>query len=306
MDTSLIATLKRTVSEFMEDGMTDWAAALTYYGLLSLFPALIALVSIIGLVADPATTTGKLTEIVGNLGPDSAVDSFKGPIDSIASSKGSSGLALVIGLTLAIWSASGYIGAFSRASNVVYEVREGRPFTKLRPVQLLVTLAMLLILATLAIGLVMTGPVVDAVAEPFGIGDTAIAIWDIAKWPVMVLMVLLLFAVLYHSSPNVKLPRFRWITPGAAVALAAWVIASAAFAAYVGNFSSYNETYGTLGGFVALLVWFWISNLAVLFGLELNSEIERNREYGEGLDRAESQLQLEPRSEAKARNTAAP
>jgi len=304
MDTSLFATLKRTFSEFLEDGMIDWAAALTYYGLLSLFPALIALVSIIGLVADPQTTTEKLTEIVGNLGPDSAVDSFSGPISSIASSKGSSGLALIIGLALAIWSASGYIGAFSRASNVVYEVREGRPFTKLRPTQLLVTLAMILILACLAIGLVMTGPVVDAVAEPFGIGATALDIWNIAKWPVMVAMVLLLFAVLYHSSPNVKLPGFRLITPGAVVALGIWVLASAAFAAYVGNFSSYNETYGTLGGFVALLVWFWISNLAVLFGLELNSEFERNREFKSELAGAEHQIQLEPRNDPKPKKTA--
>jgi len=284
--------------------MTDWAAALTYYGLLSLFPALIALVSIIGLFADPVTTTEKLTEIVSNLGPDTAVDTFKGPVESLTSNRGASGFTFVFGLVLAIWSASAYIGAFSRASNVIYETREGRPFWKLRPLQLGVTLGMILILAALAIGLVMTGPVVNAVAEPFGISSTALDVWAIAKWPVMIGLVLLLFAVLYHSSPNAKLTRFQWITPGAIVALVIWTLASAAFAFYVGNFGSYDATYGALGGLVALLVWFWISNLAVLFGHELNSEIERNRQFDEGIRDAEKQIQLEPRSEPKPRNTA--
>jgi len=303
-DQSPLATLKRTVTEFIEDDMTDRAAALTYYGLLSLFPALIALVSIIGLVADPEKMTQTLTDIVTNLGPSSAADTFAGPIDSITSSRGSAGVGLVFGLGAAIWSASGYVGAFSRASNVVYETQEGRPFWKLRPIQVLITLAMILILAALAIGLVMTGPVVSAVAEPIGVGSTAQAVWNIAKWPVMLVLVLVMFAVLFHASPNVRLPGFKWITPGAVVALAIWVIASAAFAFYVSNFGSYNKTYGTLGGFVALLVWFWISNLALLFGLELNSEIERSREIDEGIDRAEKELQLEPRSEPRPKKTA--
>ncbi len=284
--------------------MTDWAAALTYYGLLSLFPALIALVSIIGLFADPVSTTEKLTEIVSNLGPDTAVDTFSGPVESLTSNRGASGVTFVLGLALAIWSASAYIAAFSRASNVIYETREGRPFWKLRPVQLAVTLAMILILALLAIGLVMTGPVVNAVAEPFGISSTALDIWGIAKWPVMIGLVMLLFAVLYYSSPNVKPTGFKWITPGAVLALIIWVVASAAFSFYVGNFGSYNETYGTLGGFVVLLIWFWISNLAVLLGLELNSEIERNLQFDEGVPAAEKQIQLEPRSQPEPRNTA--
>lgn len=303
-DHSLLATLKRSVSEFSEDNMTDWAAALTYYGLLSLFPALIALVSIIGLFADPASTTEKLTDIISNLGPDTAADTISGPVESLTSNRGASGVTFVLGLGLAIFSASGYIGAFSRASNVVYETREGRPFWELRPVQLGVTLLMILILALLAIGLVMTGPVVNAVAEPFGISSTALDIWGIAKWPVMIALILLLFAVLYYSSPNAKPSGFKWITPGAVLALVIWVVASAAFSFYVGNFGSYNETYGTLGGFVVLLIWFWISNLAVLLGLELNSEIERNRQFEAGIPEAEKQIQLEPRSEPKPRKTA--
>lgn len=302
-DRSWKGTLKRTATEFLEDNMTDWAAALTYYGLLSLFPALIALVSIIGLFADPQSTTEKLTEIVSNLGPETAADTFAGPVESITSNRGASGFTFLLGLLLSIWAASGYIAAFSRASNVAWETREGRPFWKLRPFQLLVTLAMILILALLAIGLVMTGPIVTAVAEPFGISSTALDIWSIAKWPVMIVLVLLLFAVLYHSSPNAKLPGLPWITPGAVVALVVWVIASAAFAFYVSNFGSYNETYGTLGGFVALLVWMWISNIAILFGMELNSEIERSRQIDEGVIGAERELSLEPRAKPEPRNT---
>lgn len=300
---SWFATFRRTVTEFIEDGMTDWAAALTYYGLLSLFPALLALVAIVGLVADPQATTETLTDIVANLGPGTATDTFSGPIESITSNRGASGFAFIFGLAAALWSASGYIGAFGRAANVVYETREGRPFWKLRPFQVGVALVMVLILALLALGLVMTGPVVSAVAEPLGVGGTAQTVWNIAKWPVMALLVVLLLAVLYHASPNVKLPGFRWVTPGAVVALVVWVVASALFALYVANFGSYDKVYGTLGGFVALLVWFWISNLALLFGLELNSEIERNREFEQGVGQAEEEIQLEPRDQPKPKKT---
>ncbi len=301
---TLFATLKRSATEYMEDGMTDWAAALTYYGLLSLFPMLIALVSVIGIFADPEATTEKLTEIVSNLGPDTAADTFKGPVEGITSNRGASGVTFVIGLALAIWAASGYIGAFGRASNVIYETREGRPFWRLKPLQLGITIVMILILALLAIGLVMTGPVVRAVAEPLGIGSTAVDIWGFAKWPVMIALVLIMFAVLFHFSPNVTPGRFHFFTPGAVVALVIWILASAGFAFYAGNFGSYNETYGTLAGFVVLLIWFWISNLAVLFGLELNSEVERTRQISEGVGGAEKQLQLEPRADPKPKQTA--
>ncbi len=301
---SWLSTLKRTAAEFSEDEMTDRAAALTYYGLLSLFPALIALVALLGLVADPREATAKLTEITSNLGPETASDTFAGPIDSLTSNRGASGFAFVFGLAAALWSASGYIGGFGRAANVIYETGEGRPFWKLRPLQVGVALAMVVILAVLALGLVMTGPVVEAVAEPIGIGSTAQTVWNIAKWPVMVALVLLMLAVLYHASPNIKLPGFKWVTPGAVVALLTWVVASALFALYVANFGSYDKTYGTLGGFVALLVWFWISNLAILFGMELNSEIERNRELDRGIGAASTEIQLEPREQPKPRRTA--
>jgi membrane protein len=297
------ATLKRTAAEFQEDNLTDWAAALTYYGLLSLFPALIAVVSLLGLFGDPATTAASLTEIITDLGPESAAETFAGPIESLTENRGTAGAAFFVGLGVALWSASGYVGAFMRASNVIYETPEGRPFWKLRPLQLAVTLAMVLLMVVLALGLVATGPILDAVAGPVGLSDTAVTIWSIAKWPVMIAIFLLMVAVLYHASPNVRLRGFRWITAGSIVAITAWAIASALFAFYVANFGSYNETYGTLGGLIALLVWFWISNLAILFGMQLNAELERSVEIEEGRPQAERAIQLEPRSEPKAPKT---
>jgi membrane protein len=300
---SLFATVKRTVTEFSEDNMSDWAAALTYYGLLSLFPALIALVSIVGLVGDPATTTRTLTEMVTKLGPSSAADTFAGPIKSITSHRGTAGILFVVGLATALWSASGYVGAFMRAANVIYETPEGRPFWKLRPLQILVTLAMVILLALVALALVLTGPVVTAVAGPLGIGSTAVTIWNIAKWPVLLMVVVTMFAVLFYSAPNVKLAGFKWVTPGAVLAIVVWLVASAAFAFYVANFGSYDKTYGTLGGIVCLLVWMWITNVALLLGMELNSERERSRELAAGVPGAHRELQLDARSAPKRQKT---
>jgi membrane protein len=300
---SSAATLKRTLTEFSEDNMSDWAASLTYYGLLSLFPALIALVSIIGLVGDPQATTRTITQIVSKLAPGSAADTFAGPIRSITSHRSAAGILFIAGLLGALWSASGYVGAFMRAAHVIYETPEGRPVWKLRPLQLLVTLAMILLLAALVLGIVLTGPIVSTVAGPLGIGSTAQTVWNIAKWPVMLLAAVLMFTVLFHAAPNVKLPGFKWVTPGALFALVVWIVASALFAFYVANFGSYDKTYGTLGGVVGLLVWMWITNCALLLGMELNSERERSRELAAGTPRADRELQLEPRSEPKAQRT---
>jgi membrane protein len=301
--TSWPATLKRTLTEFQEDNLSDWAAALTYYGLLSLFPALIALVSLIGIFGDPQTTTSKLTEIITELGPESGAETFKGPIESIVENRSAAGFAFVLGLAAALWSASAYVGAFIRASNVVYETPEGRPFWKLRPLQILVTLVMLVLLAMVAMALVLTGPVVTAVAGPLGIDSTAVSIWNIAKWPVLLIVVVTMFAVLFYSAPNVKLAGFKWVTPGAVLAIVVWLVASAAFAFYVANFGSYDKTYGTLGGVIVLLVWMWLTNVALLLGLELNAELERNRELRAGVPRAEKEIQLDARDEPKRQKT---
>jgi membrane protein len=301
--TGLLATLRRTLTEFQEDNLSDWAAALTYYGLLSLFPALIAMLSLIGIFGDPKTTTSTLTEIITELGPESAAETFEGPIDSIVENQGAAGFAFVLGLAAALWSASGYVGAFTRASNIIYETPEGRPFWKLRPLQVAVTLAMIIMMALLAVGLVVSGPVAEAIAGPVGLSSTAVDVWNIAKWPVMAAIFILMVDLLYYATPNVKLRGFKWVTPGATFAIVVWAIASALFAFYVANFGSYDKTYGSLGGLIVLLLWFWITNLAILFGHQMNAERERSAEIDEGIPRAEKEIQLEPRDDPKDQKT---
>ena len=301
---SLAQTLKRTFTEFQEDELTDRAAALTYYGVLSIFPALIALVSIVGLVGDPATVTKALTDVVSSVGPASAVETFKGPIEGITKSSGAAGLLFIVGLAAALWTASGYVGAFMRASNVIYEVEEGRSFVKLRPLQLLVTLVLVLLLAIVLMALVLTGPLAEAVGSAVGLSTAAVTAWDIAKWPVLLAVVVMMITLLYYASPNAKLAGIKSIVPGAVLAIAVWLIASAGFAFYVANFASYNKTYGALGGAVIFLIWLWLSNVAILLGAELNAERERSRQLQHGAPGAERELQLDERSAPKPRKRA--
>jgi membrane protein len=294
--------LRRSVREFQADNLTDWAAALTYYGILALFPALVCLVALVGLFGQYPRTVDALLGIASQVGAGSAVHTLRGPISGVVRAKGGAGALLGIGLLGALWSASGYIGALTRASNVIYETREGRPFWKLRPLQILLTLAMVFLLALLAVSLVMTGSLARAVGSTIGLGTTAITVWDWLKWPVMVVVVMGMFSVLYWAAPNVRQPGFRWISPGAVVAVVLWIVASLLFGVYVANFGSYNKTYGSLGGVVAFLVWLWISNVALLFGAELNSELERQRELDAG-EPAEHTLQLPPRDAPKRETT---
>jgi membrane protein len=284
-------TVKRTVREFRDDNLTDWAAALTYYAVLSLFPAFIALISIAGLVVDPKTITRVITDVVSSLGPESAVNTFKGPIQQISSNQSTALLGLIVGVAAALWTASGYVGAFMRASNAIYEREEGRPFYILRPLQILVTFVLVIMAALVVLSLIATGPVAKAVGDAVGLGDTAVTVWNIAKWPVLLVVVMLMLAILYWPAPNAKQAGFRWVSPGAVLAVLVWIIASVGFAFYVANFGSYNKTYGTLGGVIVFLVWMWITNVAVLLGAELNAETERGREIEEGVPGAEEDIQ---------------
>jgi membrane protein len=290
--------LKRTVKEFKADNLTDWAAALTYYGVLAIFPAIIALISIIGLVGPSATQP--ILDNLQALAPGPANDILSGAVKQVANSRGGASIAFFVGIAAAVWSASGYVGAFARASNAIYEVPEGRPFWKLRPMQLIVTVVMIFLLAASAIAVVVTGPVAQQLGDVVGAGSTAVTVWDIAKWPVIALVVSLMFSVLYYAAPNVKQPGMRWITAGGVVALVVLLVASALFALYVANFSSYNKTYGALAGVIAFLVWLWIANLAVLFGAELNAELERGRELAAGED-ALPEMNVELRDDRKVK-----
>jgi membrane protein len=294
-----MGTLKRTLKEFSEDNLTDWAAALTYYGVLALFPALIALVSIVGLLTDPKTLTDALTSVL----PGDAAQAITPVVDQIAANDTAAGFGVLLGLAAAIWSASGYVGAFTRAANVVYETPEGRKVWKLKPLQLLITLIGVLFAAVILALLVLSGPVVDAVGSAIGIGETGQTVWNVVKWPVVLVVLALMIAVLYYSTPNVKLRGFKWVSPGAGVAIVVAIVASALFAFYVANFSSYDKTYGTLAGVVVFLIWFWLINTVLLFGIELDAEIERTRELKEGVPRAEKEIQLDARAEPKDKQT---
>jgi membrane protein len=288
--------LRRTVREFKEDNLTDWAAALTYYSVLSIFPALIVLVSVLGLIGDSAIDP--LLDNIRELAPGPARDIATNAIENLQSSRGSAGLLFVIGIAAALWSASGYVAAFMRASNAIYDIDEGRPIWKTLPVRVGLTVVLLVLVGISAFAVVLTGGLAKAAGDLVGLGSTALTVWDIAKWPVLLLVVSFMFGLLYWASPNVKHPGFRWITPGSVLAVLLWVAASAAFAFYVANFGSYNKTYGTLGGVIAFLVWLWISNTAVLLGAELNAELERERAIEAGRP-ADEEPFVEPRDTRK-------
>ena len=286
-------TAKKAWAEFGRDQCTDLAAALTYYAVLAVFPGLLALVSLLGVFGQGKSTTSTMLDMLRQLGASGAADQLRGPIDQMTSSH-AAGLGLVVGILGALWSASGYVGAFGRAMNRIYQIDEGRPFWKLRPVQLLVTLVGILLVAFVLVGLVVTGPVARTVGDTIGLGGTAVTVWNIAKWPVMLVVVILLVALLYYATPNVRQPRFRWISVGATIAILVWVVASALFGFYVANFGNYNKTYGSLAGVIVFLLWIWITNLALLFGAEVDSELERARQLQSGIV-AEETLQLPPR-----------
>ncbi|HKF80955.1 MAG TPA: YihY/virulence factor BrkB family protein [Thermoleophilaceae bacterium] len=293
------ATLKRTVREFKEDNLTDWAAALTYYGILAIFPALLAVVSILGLVGQSATQP--LIDNLGKVAPGPAKDIFTSAIQNLQKSQGAAGILFFVGLGGALWSASGYVAAFMRASNAIYDVEEGRPIWKSLPTRVVTTLVLLVMLAAVAIGVTLTGGLAKEVGNVLGVGSTAVTAWNIAKWPVILLAVITMFALLYWAAPNVKHPKFRWISPGSVVGVLLWIVASAGFAFYVANFGAYNKTYGALGGVIVFLIWLWISNIAILLGAEFNAELERGRQIEAGHP-AEREPFLEPRDTRKMKN----
>jgi membrane protein len=289
--------LKRTVREFRDDDLTDWAAALTYYAVLAIFPALLVMVSLLGLIGSSATQP--LIDNLDKLAPGPAQDIFRSAIKNIQHNEGAAGLFFFVGLLGALWSASGYIGAFMRASNAIYDIEEGRPIWKTLPVRVGLTVVLMLLTAVSAIGVTISGGLAEEAGNLIGVGGTAVDVWMIAKWPVLVLAVGLMFALLYWAAPNVKQPGFKPITPGGVLAVIGWAIASLAFAFYVGNFGSYNKTYGALAGPIIFLVWLWISNVMILLGAEFNAEIERGRAIDSGMRPEDREPFLEPRDTRK-------
>jgi len=290
--------LRKTVREFSADQCMDVAATLTYYAVLALFPALIAIFSLLGVIGQGRAAADAVLDIIQQVAPGGTADLVRDPIEQFASSP-AAGFALVSGLVLAIWSASGYVTAFSRAMNRVYEIPEGRPFWKLKPMQLLVTVICLVLVVVAAIILVVSGPVADAVGSTLGIGRTVTVIWSIAKWPVLAFVIVLILAILYYSGPNVKQPKFRWISPGAVLAIVVLAVATLCFGFYVANFANYDRSYGSLAGVIVFLLWLWIVNNAILFGAEFDAELERGRQLQAGIA-AEQEIQLPPRDTSRS------
>jgi membrane protein len=272
--------LKRTITQFQRDALTDRAAALTYYSVLSIFPGLVLLTAILGLL--PPSTTQTLTDNVTALAPGQGGQILSTAIGELQQSRGAAGPLAIVGIAGALWSASGYVGAFMRAANIIYDVEEGRPVWKTIPLQLGLTVAAVVLLAVSAAGIVATGSVAERAGQLVGLGSTGVLVWDIAKWPVIAALVSLAFALLYWAAPNVKQPGFRWVSPGGVLAVVLWVLASVGFGFYVTHFGSYNKTYGSLGGVIVFLVWLWISNVAVLLGAELDAELARGRNIDAG------------------------
>jgi membrane protein len=300
---SWVYVSRKTVREFLDDRCIDLAAALTYYAVLALFPALIALLSLVGLVGRGPDTVDTLLGILEDVAGGSVAQTLEGPLTSMSTNPSAS-LGFIVGLVVALWSASGYVSAFGRAMNQIYEVEEGRPIWKLRPVILLITIVTVVLAAAVALGLVVSGPVAQSIGSAIGLGSTVVLLWNVAKWPALLFFVILLVALLYYGTPNVKQPKFRWVSVGSVLAIVVWILASLAFGFYVANFSSYDATYGSLGGVVVFLLWLWLTNLALLFGAELDAELERGRQLQAGMP-AEETLQLPPRDTSKIEKTAA-
>ncbi len=293
-----MGTLSRTIRRYKEHNLSDWGAALTYYSVLSLFPAAVVLVAILGVFGSYPETTDALLRIVEQLGPSSAVETFRGPVESVVRNKGGAGALLGFGLLGALWSASAYVGAFMRASNMIYQVEERR-FWKNTPLRIAITVLMVLLLAIVSLAIVLTGPLASAVGNVIGLSSVAVTVWSIAKWPVLVVLVMTMISVLFYLAPNVRQPGgYRWVTPGAVIAVLAWIAASIGFALYVAFFGSYNKTYGSLGAVIVFLVWLYITNNALLLGVLINAERERQRELDSGLP-AEERLQVARRDARK-------
>ncbi len=285
----LLYSLKKTMREFGSDQCTDLAAALVYYAVLALFPALLAIVSILGLFGQARTTTSAVLKILAHVAPSLATT--LGPIVSSLTRSPSAGFTFVIGIVLALWSASGYVGAFGRAMNRIYSVPEGRPVWKLRPVQLLITVAVVILVVLGGLILVLSGPVAQGLGNVIGLGSTFVLVFSIVKWPVLLVIAVATIAILYHFSPNIRQPKFKWMSLGAAIGLIVWALGTVGFGFYVANFGHYNKTYGSIAGVIVFLLWLWITNLALLFGAEFDAEIERARELQGGIA-AEEQIQL--------------
>ncbi|PRX70444.1 membrane protein [Nonomuraea fuscirosea] len=293
------AVLRRTVAEFGNDRVQDLAAGLTYYAVLSIFPALIVLVSLFRLLGrqDAQAVVGSLVAVA----PAEVRELIVGGVRAVEGSAGAASAVAVIGLLVALWSASSYVAAFIRAANAIYDIREGRPFWKITPLRLGLTVLTTVLLTVGAVAVTLTGELAAVAGEALGLDDAIVTVWNVLKWPVLALAAAGLIMVLYWAAPNVRQPGMRWITPGGLLAVVLWLVVSGGFALYVARFSSYDRTYGALAAVVVFLIWLWLSNMALLLGAELDAELVRARRVAAGQP-VEREPYAVPRDPPKADN----
>lgn len=274
-----LAAGKRTLCEYKQDNLRDMAAALTYYGIQSIFPGILVLVSLLGLIGQSATPL--INSLAGAV-PGSAHQIVLNAMTRLQHGHAAAWGLAVVGILGGLWAASGYVSAFMRAANVIYDVPEGRPFWTRAPMRLGVTTVLVMLVAASAVIVVVTGGFAARIGHLIGIGPAAVTAWNIAKWPTLLIIVSITVAILYWAAPNAR-QRFRWVSPGGILAVILWLIASGLFALYAANFGHYNKVYGSLGGVIVFLVWLWLSNIAILFGAEFNAELERSRAIAGGM-----------------------
>ncbi len=264
--------LKRSGMRFSDLELSDRAAALTYYAVLSLFPGVALLVSILGMVGTERIVDG-LLDVVAALGPESGVDTLREPIEQIAGGRSGAGLATLLSLAGTLWAASGYLGAFERAANEARGLEEKRRFFVTRPLQLGITLGMVLLAALILSVLLLTGPLADAVGDALNLDQTVLTAWSLAKWPALLAAAIGGITLLYWAAGGAHANRSpRELLPGSLLATLLWLGASAGFSLYISYFSSYDATYGSLGAVIIFLIWLYLTNAALLLGLVFNEE----------------------------------
>jgi membrane protein len=282
------AVAKRTLKAFYDDQMTHHAAALTYYVLMSLFPAVLLALSLLGLLGQYPETYNAIMDYLREVAPMSVVDPLDRSLRGALQSKGTAATALVIGVVVALYGTTGALEAARRALNVVFEVDGGRGFLRRKATDVASTVVLMVLVLASLIMVFVGGRFAEDLLGFIGLGSTAAQIWSIARWPGALAVAMLVFAFVYYVTPDVQQRSFRWVTPGAVVGVLLWLVASLGFSAFVSNFADVGALYGTFAGAIVLVAWLWLTNVALLLGAELNAEIEREQQLGEGVPRGET------------------
>jgi membrane protein len=283
------AVLGRSLKAFYDDQMTHHAAALTYYALMSLFPAVLLALSLLGIIGQYPETYNAIVHYLRDVAPTSVVDPVDRSLRAALQSKGTATTTLVIGIVVAFYGMTGALEAARRALNVVFELEgTGRSFLRRKSIDVLLALVLMVLVLASLVMVFVGGRLGRDLLGFVGLGSTGADIWSVARWPGAVLVAMLVFALIYYVTPDVKPRGFRWITPGAGVGVVLWLLASVALSQYVSRVGDVGALYGTFTAAILLVAWLWLTNVALLYGAELNAEIERQKELAEGVPRRET------------------